>query len=511
MAYLPGPSNIPKLPIAVPARIFPHELRAADSMVLFREKDVLPEFLYSVPRFLELPRNTLVPEICLLGRSNVGKSTVINALAGMSSIKAGSVNKHLANKGRNDGVSGLAVTSSRAGCTQTLNCYGFGPKPAWQLPGCEKLVPVEVEDDEGRVAVGGRSRNEVREDAKERAKHREDHQHSLYVMDMPGYGHNSREEWGGEILKYIQKRTMLKGAVLLIDASSGVKEADRITLRLLRDANINTAVVLTKGNRKELQFRPVDDGAMKLNNDHMVAKRCAEIWEMLRTTEREIPQTSWTEGEGWIREVFVTAAHAPTEPSYRKDGGAFGLSGLRLAICRLAGLVLPTIETLVKKTTNEVASPRAAPAKIVPFDEIMWAPEVLPASGQSLDQRAVPPEPIQTTNNRINKFDSAFPIIQKPKAKNMQRNGTAPPRRSNDPFGWHGQGDDFPRKKSSKSQDKSRGRNVTNQSKVRSKEGAGKSGSFFAPSEFESAFDMAASGPSSKSKKRKSNMAQATF
>ena len=59
------------------------------------------EFLISAARPDQFPVETL-PEIAFLGRSNVGKSTLLNCLTGQK---------------------GLAFTSARPGCTQLANFY----------------------------------------------------------------------------------------------------------------------------------------------------------------------------------------------------------------------------------------------------------------------------------------------------------------------------------------------------------------------------------------------------
>jgi GTP-binding protein len=65
---------------------------------------VLAEFVLSASGPEQFPREEY-PEIAFLGRSNVGKSSLINALIGQK---------------------GLAFTSNRPGCTQAINFYRVG-------------------------------------------------------------------------------------------------------------------------------------------------------------------------------------------------------------------------------------------------------------------------------------------------------------------------------------------------------------------------------------------------
>lgn len=375
LSFVPGPSNIPTAPRALQTRIVPGPvLKAADELFLPdpRRPQHKPELLYSAPRFLHLPRNTTVPEVCLVGRSNVGKSTLINALGGLTSARAGKVTKTLVKHDDAPSAGGaspaLAITSPTAGCTQTLNMYGFGPPP-----------PRQPEDDGGDDWLGkegGRSRSEVREDAKQRAREREEsHRHRLYLMDTPGYGLNSRERWGDEILKYFNKRRMLRGAVMLVDSVAGVKDDDRQALMLLRRAGVRTAVVLTKGD-KVMRGGGGGDGTA---DSVAVVERCAQVWEELRAAAAG-PGKDWIEGQenGWVREVFVTAAGG-------QDG--FGVSGARLLIGRLAGL----LEDVPAEAA--VASSETAP-KIVSFDDIEVLPErSSPPPSQKVVEAAAPPTP----------------------------------------------------------------------------------------------------------------------
>lgn len=81
-----------------------------------------------------------VPEVVFLGRSNVGKSSLLNAIM----------------------EKGLCFTSSKVGRTRTLNAYG----------------------------IGGRKDGEAK----------------VVLVDTPGYGKGSHEEWGEVIMKYLTKR-----------------------------------------------------------------------------------------------------------------------------------------------------------------------------------------------------------------------------------------------------------------------------------------------------------------
>jgi GTP-binding protein len=82
------------------------------------------EFLVSAARPDQFPAEAL-PEIAFLGRSNVGKSSLLNCLVGKD---------------------GLAFTSARPGCTQVINFYRVGGSLQFvDLPGYGyAAVPIEV-------------------------------------------------------------------------------------------------------------------------------------------------------------------------------------------------------------------------------------------------------------------------------------------------------------------------------------------------------------------------------
>jgi 50S ribosome-binding GTPase len=106
-----------------------------------------PKFLSSSPRFLNLPQ-TAVPEVAFLGRSNVGKSSLLNALFGQKD---------------------MARVSKRPGRTREMNQFGIG---------------VRGDAQPGDVTKGAK----------------------MVLLDMPGYGKGSQANWGVEIIKYLKGR-----------------------------------------------------------------------------------------------------------------------------------------------------------------------------------------------------------------------------------------------------------------------------------------------------------------
>ncbi|KAI9777972.1 MAG: GTP-binding protein [Candelina submexicana] len=148
-----------------------------------------PCHLYTASHFRTIP-TTSSPEVAFLGRSNVGKSSLLNALLGKK----------------------ICYTSSKPGRTRVMNAFGVGGvKDAGGLGG----------------GFGG----------------------GLIVLDMPGYGKGGREEWGKEILKYLVGRRQLRRAFLLVDAVHGIKKTDEQLLAILRQNAIPHQIILSKVDR----------------------------------------------------------------------------------------------------------------------------------------------------------------------------------------------------------------------------------------------------------------------
>ncbi|KAK8023178.1 hypothetical protein PG991_007059 [Apiospora marii] len=257
-------------------------------------------FYHGTSNFYSLKKNTQVPEICILGRSNVGKSTFVNALA---------------NRRGNE----LAHTSAKAGKTRAMNAYGFGPPPPQT-----QLLAADTD-----------------------VKRTEDMpKHSLFIVDMPGYGHKSLKEWGRNITLYLNKRQSIRGAIVLIDGEVGPKQGDLMALEMLSEAGLKTMIVLTKAD--------------KAKNGEVLMNTCKNLWTFLRDTAATDPDSDWK----WDRDFFVTAVGAT-----KKEVGVASVDIARLAVARLAGLV-------EEKARAEPEYPKSWSGKVVSFDEL----EIRPAA-----------------------------------------------------------------------------------------------------------------------------------
>ncbi len=142
------------------------------------------EFLKSAPALNFLPDPDF-PEIAFCGRSNVGKSSLLNALTGRRAI---------------------ARTSVTPGRTQELNFFEVGEPTAFRLVdmpgyGFAKAPPKVV------------------------------------------------EKWRALVRSYLRGRVPLKRTLLLIDSRHGVKDVDLEMMKMLDEAAVGYRVVLTKADK----------------------------------------------------------------------------------------------------------------------------------------------------------------------------------------------------------------------------------------------------------------------
>ena len=140
------------------------------------------EFVWGTGDIESLPPQSL-PEIAFVGRSNVGKSSLINALTNRKA---------------------LARVSHTPGRTREINFFKLADR--------------------------------------------------LMLADLPGYGYAKASkamaaEWQRLIFAYLRGRASLRRVSLLIDARRGVLDLDRDVMRLLDEAAVSFAIVLTKTDK----------------------------------------------------------------------------------------------------------------------------------------------------------------------------------------------------------------------------------------------------------------------
>jgi GTP-binding protein len=148
------------------------------------------------------------PEIAFLGRSNVGKSSLINALLGEK----------------------IAHVSSTPGRTQTINFIEIREKP-------ETVEPVLI----------------------------------LADLPGYGYAKISREisaEWPKFIEPYLANRESLRFCVCLIDANVPAQKSDRQLIDWLQHHNRDLLVVATKSDR--LSSNQLNKALAQLRREHQV-------------------------------------------------------------------------------------------------------------------------------------------------------------------------------------------------------------------------------------------------
>ena len=161
------------------------EQAKADLIEAARKRFAGPvSFLLSAPelRFLPAPD---VPEIAVAGRSNVGKSSLLNAITGRN---------------------GLARASVTPGRTQELNVFEVGEPTQFRI-----------------IDMPGYGFAEAPKDVVRQWKH--------LVFD------------------YLRGRTVLRRVLVLIDCRHGIKPVDREIMGMLDKAAVSFQVVLTKGDK----------------------------------------------------------------------------------------------------------------------------------------------------------------------------------------------------------------------------------------------------------------------
>jgi len=188
------------------------------------------EFIVSSAQPAAFPSDRL-PEVAFLGRSNVGKSSLINALTGQKR---------------------LAFTSNTPGRTQTINFY----------------------------RIAGQS---------------SDISGSFYFVDLPGYGYarvppGMQAEWKKLIEQYLEKRDTLKLSCLILDSRRAWTDKDLDLKRWLEHHGRPYLVIATKMDKlnKSEQERGIrairKEGVEPLAFSALTGRGVREIWQAIANT-----------------------------------------------------------------------------------------------------------------------------------------------------------------------------------------------------------------------------------
>jgi GTP-binding protein len=179
------------------------------------------------------PPQTL-PEIAISGRSNVGKSSLINAVTGQP---------------------GLARTSRTPGRTRLLNWFAIDGQPAFHmvdLPGY------------GYAAVA----------------------------------RETRASWLPLIEGYLADRKVLRGVVVLIDARRGPEAEEEDFIAWLAERPVATIVALTKADKLSKSQRPLAAAAARralgLRREPLLVSATTndgldDLWRAIRTAVTQPP------------------------------------------------------------------------------------------------------------------------------------------------------------------------------------------------------------------------------
>ena len=185
------------------------------------------KYIISSPDYTRCPLPDK-PEYAFIGRSNVGKSSLINMLCNYDK---------------------LAKTSSAPGKTQLINHFEITSTPSLK----SSLIPPQ----RGEAGRG-----------------------LFYIVDLPGYGFakvslSSRRRWEQMIENYLRKRENLTMVFVLIDSRHSPQKNDLDFLEQLKKWGIPLSIIFTKTDKE---------------NQRTVSKNIKDFFTAMKNTWQFLPQ-----------------------------------------------------------------------------------------------------------------------------------------------------------------------------------------------------------------------------
>ncbi|MDR1207592.1 MAG: ribosome biogenesis GTP-binding protein YihA/YsxC [Rickettsiales bacterium] len=169
------------------------------------------KFIGSFETAESLPKKQM-PEYAFVGRSNVGKSSLLNALVGQK----------------------IARTSNTPGRTQSINLF------EWSVP-----------------AGPGRDSH-------------------VMLADLPGYGYAKASKteiskWALRLEKYLLSRAQMKRVFILVDSRHGLKPSDLELMQFCDENAVRYQIILTKTDK----IKKVASEKLRIETEELVKKRGA--------------------------------------------------------------------------------------------------------------------------------------------------------------------------------------------------------------------------------------------
>lgn len=271
-------------------------------------------------------KNEIFPEIVFMGHTNAGKSTLVqHVLAwGRPDVPQSHLHSPTSKKGHKGSLSNsinsaFPVISKKHGFTKSFNCYGL-------------TIP-------------------------------NSHGNQIRLVDIPGYGYKSLKDQGSVVEQYLERRTNLRMAILVIDATRGIQEEDKYMLSTLNRFGVTWQVVLTKadmliggdkkldalGRELWLSAYPPKNGSLPAKMTKQQKEKWAKkallaetsIQTELDKTLAQVKKMNTPECPSKALERVIAVSNSPKMlQGYKHEFGGSGVSVVRNAILQICGLGL---------------------------------------------------------------------------------------------------------------------------------------------------------------------------